>query len=189
MERKLFYTWKTRATHVVSSAERTSAPRQLRIFLAAFNRKHKQRHFLQVREQCILQFSADTVNNEGLPRREVACVARVMADWGWILVLMVGTNSRSENPIYQTSKSCYTVIRFLWVSAKFGTCTVVSANGTPVEAKLCTFTLESTHFVFNLCPIYTHDSASAKFSTNSQETDYSVGLGVSWVWSFAMLSI
>jgi hypothetical protein len=39
---------------------------------------------------------------------------------------------------------------------------------------LCTFTLESTHFVFNLCPMYTHDGASAKFSTNSQESDYSV---------------
>jgi hypothetical protein len=41
--------------------------------------------------------------------------------------------------------------------------------------KLCTFTLESTHFVFNLCPFYTHDGASAKFSINSQETDYSAG--------------
>ncbi len=36
---------------------------------------------------------------------------------------------------------------------------------------MCTFTLESTHFIFNKCPIYTHDAASAKFSTNSQETD------------------
>jgi hypothetical protein len=61
---------------------------------------------MQVREKYLLQFSADTVNNEGLPSREVACVARVMADWGWILVLMVGTNSRSENPMYQTLKSC-----------------------------------------------------------------------------------
>ena len=68
----------------------------------------------------------------------------------------------------------YTVIRFLWVSVKFGTCTVMNVNGTFLEDKLCTFTLESTHFIFNLCPIYTHDSASAKFSTNSQETDYSV---------------
>jgi hypothetical protein len=50
----------------------------------------------------------------------------------------------------------------------------VSVNGTPVEDKLCTLTLESTHFIFNLCPIYNHDGASAKFSTNSQETDYSV---------------
>ncbi len=65
----------------------------------------------------------------------------------------------------------YTVIRFLLVSAKFGTCTVVSVNGTLVEAKMCTFTLEYTHFIFNKCPIYTHDGASAKFSTTSQETD------------------
>ncbi len=50
----------------------------------------------------------------------------------------------------------------------------MSVNGTHVEAKLCTFTLESTHFVFILCPIYTHDGASANFSTNSQETAYSV---------------
>ncbi len=68
----------------------------------------------------------------------------------------------------------YTVIRFLRVSAKFGTCTVVSVNGTLVEAKLCTFTLEYTHFIFNMCPIYTHDGASAKFSINSHKTDYSV---------------
>ncbi len=59
--------------------------------------------------------------------------------------------------------------------SKFGTCTLVSVNGTFVEAKMCTlsFTLESTHFIFNKCPIYTHDGASAKFSTNSHETDYS----------------
>jgi hypothetical protein len=50
----------------------------------------------------------------------------------------------------------------------------VSVNETLVEAKLSTFTLESTHFIFNKCPIYTHDGASAKFSTNSQETDYRV---------------
>jgi hypothetical protein len=64
----------------------------------------------------------------------------------------------------------YTVIRFVWVSAKFGTCTVVSVNGKLVEAKMCTFTRESTHFIFNKCPKYTHDGASAKFSTNSHET-------------------
>ncbi len=66
----------------------------------------------------------------------------------------------------------YTVIRFLWVSIKFGTCTVVSVNGTLVEDKMRRLTLESTHFIFNKCPIYTHDGASAKFSTNLQETDY-----------------
>jgi hypothetical protein len=69
-----------------------------------------------------------------------------------------------------------TVIRFLWVSAKFGTCNVVSVSGTLVEAKMRIFTLESTHFIFKKCPIYTHDGASAKFCTNSHETDYSVYL-------------
>ncbi len=68
----------------------------------------------------------------------------------------------------------YTVICFVRVSAKFGTCTIVSVNETLVEAKMCTFTLESTYFIFNKSPIYTYDGASAKFSTNLQETDYSV---------------
>jgi hypothetical protein len=39
---------------------------------------------------------------------------------------------------------------------------------------MCTVTLESTHFIFNMRPIYTHDGASVQFSTNSQKTDYSV---------------
>jgi hypothetical protein len=39
-----------------------------------------------------------------------------------------------------------------------GPCTVVSVNGTLVEAKMWTFTLECTHFLFNKCPIYTHDA-------------------------------
>ncbi len=30
---------------------------------------------------------------------------------------------------------------------------------------MCTFTIESTHFIFNKCPIYTNDGASAKFRT------------------------
>ncbi len=33
---------------------------------------------------------------------------------------------------------------------------------------------ECAHFSCNKCPIYTLDGASAKFSTNSQETDNSV---------------
>jgi hypothetical protein len=49
----------------------------------------------------------------------------------------------------------------------------VSVNGLLVEDKMCTFTLESTHFIFNKCLIYTHDGASAKFITNSQEKNYS----------------
>ncbi len=68
-----------------------------------------------------------------------------------------------------------TVIRFLWVSAKFGTCTVVSANGTPAEDKMRRFKGEYAHFSFNKRPIYTHDGASYKFSTNSHETENSVG--------------
>ncbi len=56
---------------------------------------------------------------------------------------------------------------------KFATCAVVSANGTLVEDKMCTFTLESMNFIFNKRPIYTHNGASAKFSTNPHETDCS----------------
>jgi hypothetical protein len=33
--------------------------------------------------------------------------------------------------------------------------------------------LKCAHSPFNKCPFYTHDGASAKFSTNSYETDYS----------------
>ncbi len=68
----------------------------------------------------------------------------------------------------------YTVSCFLWVSAKLGTCTVVNVNGTQVEDKMCRFMGGYAPFRFNRCPIYTHDGASAKFSTNSQETDNSV---------------
>ncbi len=35
---------------------------------------------------------------------------------------------------------------------------------------------ECAHFSFNKCPIYNHDGASAKFSTNSHETDNSAYL-------------
>ncbi len=68
----------------------------------------------------------------------------------------------------------YTVIRFVLVSAKFGICTVVSINGAHVEYKMRGFKGECAHFSFNKCSIYTRDGASAKFSTNSQETDNSV---------------
>ncbi len=69
--------------------------------------------------------------------------------------------------------SC-TVIRFLKVSANFGTCTVVSVNGTLVEDKMCRFKGKCAHFSFNKCLIYIHDGASSEFSTNSHETDNSV---------------
>jgi hypothetical protein len=52
----------------------------------------------------------------------------------------------------------------------------VSVNETLIEAKMCTFTLEYTHFIFNKCPIYTHDGASAKFNISCDETDYRVGV-------------
>ncbi len=67
----------------------------------------------------------------------------------------------------------HTVIRFVWVSAKFDTCTVVCVNGTLVEDKMRGFKGECAHFSFNKRPIYTHAGASAEFSTNSQETDNS----------------
>jgi hypothetical protein len=75
---------------------------------------------------------------------------------------------------YFTNEYTYTVIRFVRVGDKFGTYTVVSVNGTLFEAKVCTFILESTHFIFNKCPIYTLDGDNTKFSTNSHGTDYSV---------------
>ena len=52
----------------------------------------------------------------------------------------------------------------------------MSVNGTLVEDKMRRFKGECEHFIYNKCPIYTHDGASAKFSTNSQETDNSVVL-------------
>ncbi len=35
---------------------------------------------------------------------------------------------------------------------------------------------ECAHFSFNKCSNYTHDGASAEFSTNLHETDYSAGV-------------
>jgi hypothetical protein len=50
----------------------------------------------------------------------------------------------------------------------------VSVNGTLAEDKIRRFKGECAQFGFLKCIIYTHDGAIAKFSTNSQETDYSV---------------
>jgi hypothetical protein len=55
----------------------------------------------------------------------------------------------------------------------------VRVNGTLVEDKMRRFKGECEHFRFNKCPIYTHDGASAKFSTNSQEMDNSEEMDVS----------
>ncbi len=49
----------------------------------------------------------------------------------------------------------------------------MGVNGTLVEDKMRRFKGECEHFRFNKCPIYTHDGASAKFSTISQEMDNS----------------
>ena len=46
-------------------------------------------------------------------------------------------------------------------------------NGTLVEDKMRRFKGECEHFSFNKFPIYTHDGASVKFSTNSDEMDNS----------------
>jgi hypothetical protein len=43
----------------------------------------------------------------------------------------------------------YTVIRCVWGSVKFGTCTVVSVNGTLVEDKMCTPLIYA--IIFNKC--------------------------------------
>jgi hypothetical protein len=68
----------------------------------------------------------------------------------------------------------YTLIRFFLLNDKFGTCTVVRVNGTLVEDKLLRFEGLGSDFSLKKCPFETHDCASAKFSTNSQETDNSV---------------
>jgi hypothetical protein len=49
----------------------------------------------------------------------------------------------------------------------------VSVNGTLVEDKMRRIKGKCAHFSFSKCHIYTDDGASANFSTNSHETDYS----------------
>ncbi len=78
-------------------------------------------------------------NREGRKTREVAG-AQFWTLW---------RERREKWPGHNFVHRAYTVIHFLWVSAKFGTCTVVSINGTLVDTKMFTFTLESTHFIFN----------------------------------------
>ncbi len=79
-------------------------------------------------------------SNHGVPR---CCATRVYHDGvphlyqDGVCTLYVARNTWS--PV------SFTVIRFVWVSAEFGTCTVVSVIGTLVEAIMCTFILESTH--------------------------------------------
>ncbi len=58
----------------------------------------------------------------------------------------------------------------------------MSVKGTQVEDKMRRFKGECAQFSFNRCPIYIKDGASAKFSTNSQETDNSVGSSELSLW-------
>ncbi len=58
----------------------------------------------------------------------------------------------------------YTVILFDSTSAKFGTFTVASVNGTLVEDKMRRIKGECAHFSLKKCPLYTHNSTSAKCS-------------------------
>ncbi len=57
------------------------------------------------------------------------------------------------------------MVRFLWVGAGFGACTVVGVGGTLVEEKMRGFKGECAHFGFNECPICTRDCAGAEFGT------------------------
>jgi hypothetical protein len=62
------------------------------------------------------------------------------------------------------------------MSAKFDTCTVMSVNRTLVVDKMrldSRVNVHCAHFSFK-CSIYTHNGASAKFSTNSHETENGV---------------
>ncbi len=80
-------------------------------------------------------------------------------------LLLLCTYIKGAYPVIRfvaTRNQCYTV---------FGTCIVVSVNGTLVEDKMRSFKGECSHFSFNKFPIYTYNGASAKFSTNSHETD------------------
>ncbi len=68
--------------------------------------------------------------------------------------------------------------------AQLGTCTVVSVNRTLVKDKMRRFKGKCAHFSFNKGPIYTQDGASAKFSTNSLETDNTLRVTVQYILVF-----
>jgi hypothetical protein len=58
---------------------------------------------------------------------------------------------------------------FVRVSTKYGSSTVVGFNGTLAEDKMRRFKGVCAHLYFNKGPIYTHDGASARFSTHSHQ--------------------
>ncbi len=67
----------------------------------------------------------------------------------WRLDFRAMFTSEDQDARHRTG--LHTVIRFVWVGAKFGTCTVESVNGALVPYKMCIFTLESAYFIFNKC--------------------------------------
>ncbi len=75
---------------------------------------------------------------------------------------------------------------FFRFSAKFGTCTVVSV-GPLLKLKCAHSPLNLRNFIFIKCTIYTLDGASAKISTNSHETDYSVWTGSFLGWFIGLV--
>jgi hypothetical protein len=64
----------------------------------------------------------------------------------------------------------------------------MSPNGTLVEAKICTFTLESKHFIFNKSHLHSR-RASAKNSKNSHETGHSVGTGKLLIFFYSVCTL
>jgi hypothetical protein len=79
-------------------------------------------------------------------------------------------------PLLPSTVPTYTVIRFISITVVLHLALhrrEYTVNRTLVEEKMRRFKGECAHFSFNQCPIYAHDGASAKFSTNSRETDNS----------------
>jgi hypothetical protein len=71
----------------------------------------------------------------------------------------------------------YNVNRFVRISAKFGTCTVVSVNWTLVEDKMRRFKGEYTvHILAATIVLFTLYVDGARACTNSHETDNSVSI-------------
>jgi hypothetical protein len=65
----------------------------------------------------------------------------------------------------------------------------VCPSETLVEDKMRTFKGEWAQFSFSKCPIYIHDGASAKISTNSHEIDNSVAVLAGLLLSCELLSL
>ncbi len=120
-----------------------------------------------------VQRSLNLFLTQRLPESAVSNDFRPVNHREWPIFLGLKKFCQYPREIQNSGYDILTVIRFVWVSATFGTCTVVTVNGTLVEDKMLSFQDECAHFSFNKCPIYTHDGASAKFSTNSHKTDNS----------------